>query len=186
MTFAGAWNKPAQEYLDCWRWIDEQFYDQEFFVFNFQEVVDRFGRFPQRNKVLGRENTPEEEEWLNNLPDKFKWWSIHRVLLNGPLILSHTRWSARNFNVWFFSFTFLPFNLNQLRIDVRHSICWTYSFLFAFLNALTSINKCVPTFQWRKKNVVIYIILLMQVADSCQSCSQFFMCQSCYWKWTSS
>ena len=59
-----------------------------FFVFNFQEVVDRFGRFPQRNKVLGRENTPEEEEWLNNLPDKFKWWSIHRVLLpNCPLIL---------------------------------------------------------------------------------------------------
>jgi len=38
-----------------------------------KEVVDRFGRFPQRNKVLGRENTPEEEEWLNNLPVKFKW-----------------------------------------------------------------------------------------------------------------
>ena len=42
-------------------------------MMHFQEVVDRFGRFPQRNKVLGRENTPEEEEWLNNLPDKFKW-----------------------------------------------------------------------------------------------------------------
>ena len=50
-----------------------KFTTRYFFVFNFQEVVDRFGRFPQRNKVLGRENTPEEEEWLNNLPDKFKW-----------------------------------------------------------------------------------------------------------------
>lgn len=38
-----------------------------------KEVVDQFGRFPQRNKVLGRENTPEEDEWLNNLPDRFKW-----------------------------------------------------------------------------------------------------------------
>lgn len=38
-----------------------------------QEVVDQFGRFPQRNKVLGRENTPEEEDWLNNMPDRFKW-----------------------------------------------------------------------------------------------------------------
>lgn len=41
--------------------------------FCIQEVVDQFGRFPQRNKVLGRENTPEEDEWLNNLPDRFKW-----------------------------------------------------------------------------------------------------------------
>lgn len=28
------------------------------------EVIERFGRFPHRNKVLGRENTPEEEEYL--------------------------------------------------------------------------------------------------------------------------
>lgn len=38
-----------------------------------KEVVDRFGRFPQRNKNIGRENTPEEEEWLRDLPDKYKW-----------------------------------------------------------------------------------------------------------------
>lgn len=38
-----------------------------------KEVVDQFGRFPQRNKVLGRENTPDEEEWLNNMPDRFIW-----------------------------------------------------------------------------------------------------------------
>ena len=28
------------------------------------EVIRRFGRFPQRNAVLGRESTPEEIEWL--------------------------------------------------------------------------------------------------------------------------
>lgn len=113
-TFAGAWNKPAQEHLDCWRWIDEQVYDQVFFVFNFQEVVDRFGRFPQRNKVLGRENTPEEEEWLNNLPDKFKWWNIHRVLLNCPLILVI---HADQLEISMFDFfgSTNPHSLNQLK-----------------------------------------------------------------------
>ena len=38
-----------------------------------QEVIDKFGRYPQRNKPLGRENTPEEEEFLNNIPDRYKW-----------------------------------------------------------------------------------------------------------------
>ncbi|MDP7143624.1 MAG: DUF924 family protein [Alphaproteobacteria bacterium] len=28
------------------------------------KVIEAFGRFPQRNAVLGRENTPEEEEYL--------------------------------------------------------------------------------------------------------------------------
>jgi uncharacterized protein (DUF924 family) len=27
-------------------------------------VVDRFGRFPHRNQILGREPTPEEEAYL--------------------------------------------------------------------------------------------------------------------------
>ena len=39
-----------------------------------QEVIDKFGRYPQRNKSLGRENTPEEEEFLKNVPDRYKWW----------------------------------------------------------------------------------------------------------------
>ena len=59
--------------LDHWRMNRMRSLKSSMFVLNFQEVVDRFGRFPQRNKVLGRENTPEEEEWLNNLPDKYKW-----------------------------------------------------------------------------------------------------------------
>ena len=29
-----------------------------------KDVIDRFGRFPHRNKLLGRENTPEEDEYL--------------------------------------------------------------------------------------------------------------------------
>ena len=33
-----------------------------------KEIVDRFGRFPHRNKVLGRTSTQEEEEFLKNNP----------------------------------------------------------------------------------------------------------------------
>lgn len=29
-----------------------------------RDVIERFGRFPHRNAVLGRESTPEEREWL--------------------------------------------------------------------------------------------------------------------------
>ncbi|MGB5633562.1 MAG: DUF924 family protein [Waterburya sp.] len=29
-----------------------------------QEIIDRFGRFPHRNQILGRESTPEEREFL--------------------------------------------------------------------------------------------------------------------------
>ncbi|XP_065072110.1 uncharacterized protein LOC135696594 [Rhopilema esculentum] len=36
-----------------------------------REVVEKFGRFPKRNAVLGRTNTPEEEEILKNYPYNF-------------------------------------------------------------------------------------------------------------------
>lgn len=29
-----------------------------------RDVIVRFGRYPHRNAALGRESTPEEEEWL--------------------------------------------------------------------------------------------------------------------------
>lgn len=29
-----------------------------------RDIIERFGRFPHRNKALGRENTPEEDEYL--------------------------------------------------------------------------------------------------------------------------
>ncbi|HEY0683747.1 MAG TPA: DUF924 family protein [Steroidobacter sp.] len=32
------------------------------------DVVERFGRFPHRNAILGRQSTPEEQEFLKNEP----------------------------------------------------------------------------------------------------------------------
>jgi len=29
-----------------------------------RDIIDQFGRFPHRNKILGRKNTPEEDEYL--------------------------------------------------------------------------------------------------------------------------
>jgi len=35
-----------------------------------KDIVDQFGRFPHRNKLLGRKNTPEEDEYLaSDSPD---------------------------------------------------------------------------------------------------------------------
>jgi uncharacterized protein (DUF924 family) len=33
-------------------------------------IIERFGRFPHRNQVLGRTSTPEEEVWLRENPDR--------------------------------------------------------------------------------------------------------------------
>ena len=38
-----------------------------------KEVIDRFGRYPQRNAMLKRDNTPEEAEFLADLPPEYKW-----------------------------------------------------------------------------------------------------------------
>jgi len=35
------------------------------FAISHKKVIDRFGRFPHRNKILGRDSTPEEVEYLN-------------------------------------------------------------------------------------------------------------------------
>jgi len=37
------------------------------------DVIARFGRFPHRNAVLGRESTPEEKEYLEYLRDAGQW-----------------------------------------------------------------------------------------------------------------
>lgn len=34
-------------------------------------IVERFGRFPHRNHILGRHSTPAEQQWLNS-PEGFK------------------------------------------------------------------------------------------------------------------
>jgi uncharacterized protein (DUF924 family) len=33
-----------------------------------RDIVEKFGRFPHRNAVLGRPNTPEEEAFLKDGP----------------------------------------------------------------------------------------------------------------------
>ena len=36
-----------------------------------KEIIDRFGRYPHRNKILGRESTPEEIEFLKGPGSSF-------------------------------------------------------------------------------------------------------------------
>lgn len=36
-----------------------------------REIIERFGRFPHRNSVLGRDSTPEEEEFLSQPGSSF-------------------------------------------------------------------------------------------------------------------
>lgn len=36
-----------------------------------QNIIERFGRYPHRNKVLGRQSTPEEETFLRDGGDTF-------------------------------------------------------------------------------------------------------------------
>ncbi len=36
-----------------------------------REIIDRFGRFPHRNSILGRESTPEESEFLEQPGSSF-------------------------------------------------------------------------------------------------------------------
>jgi uncharacterized protein (DUF924 family) len=41
------------------------------FALMHRDAIKRFGRFPARNKALGRTNTPEEQEFLNHNPRGF-------------------------------------------------------------------------------------------------------------------
>ncbi|NEO97385.1 MAG: DUF924 domain-containing protein [Symploca sp. SIO2E9] len=41
------------------------------YAYRHLEVIERFGRFPHRNQILGRENTPEEVEFLKQPGSSF-------------------------------------------------------------------------------------------------------------------
>ena len=41
------------------------------FAIKHREVIDRFGRFPHRNQILGRQSTPEEKEFLTQPGSSF-------------------------------------------------------------------------------------------------------------------
>jgi uncharacterized protein (DUF924 family) len=38
---------------------------------NHRAIIEQFGRFPHRNRVLGRANTPAEQEWLRKGGERF-------------------------------------------------------------------------------------------------------------------
>lgn len=41
------------------------------FAYKHKEIIERFGRFPHRNEILGRESTPEEIEFLKQPGSSF-------------------------------------------------------------------------------------------------------------------
>jgi uncharacterized protein (DUF924 family) len=41
------------------------------YAYKHKEIIDRFGHYPHRNKVLGRESTPEEVEFLKGPDSSF-------------------------------------------------------------------------------------------------------------------
>jgi uncharacterized protein (DUF924 family) len=49
----------------------ERALEQMEYVLRHQEIVDRFGRFPHRNAILGRESTPEEIAFLKEPHSSF-------------------------------------------------------------------------------------------------------------------
>ena len=49
--------------------LDEE--DTLGYALRHKEIIDRFGRFPHRNQVLGRESTPEEIEFLKEPNSSF-------------------------------------------------------------------------------------------------------------------
>lgn len=51
----------AAEVPDGWKKAFDGYLE---YAIRHQEIVDRFGRFPHRNAILGRESTPEEIEFL--------------------------------------------------------------------------------------------------------------------------
>ena len=63
-------SEDAADQERCVELVRERCPDTEFlqYAVAHKEVIDRFGRFPHRNAILGRPNTPEEEEYLKD-PD---------------------------------------------------------------------------------------------------------------------
>jgi len=49
----------------------DQAFDQLTYVLRHQEAIERFGRFPHRNAILGRQSTPEEIAFLQEPKSSF-------------------------------------------------------------------------------------------------------------------
>lgn len=59
--------------LDLYRAIDPHKDKEEWIDFAVQhyDIIEQFGRFPHRNALLSRENTPEEDAWLASSDQRF-------------------------------------------------------------------------------------------------------------------
>jgi len=66
MPYMHAENLAAQD--ECVRLVESRLESEStlFHARAHRELIKRFGRFPHRNEVLGRENTPEETEYLRS------------------------------------------------------------------------------------------------------------------------
>ncbi|GGE14019.1 hypothetical protein GCM10011390_36490 [Aureimonas endophytica] len=51
---------------DCVAWMERIGPDNLPFAIEHRDIVQRFGRFPHRNPILGRETTPEERRFLDD------------------------------------------------------------------------------------------------------------------------
>ena len=51
------------------KWFDEPGLERrKKYELQHREIIERFGRYPHRNRVFGRTSTPEEEAFLNEHP----------------------------------------------------------------------------------------------------------------------
>ena len=57
------------------RELNDAGYGTDKYALNHMELIERFGRFPHRNAVLGRRNTPEENEYLKDGKAGFEIYS---------------------------------------------------------------------------------------------------------------
>ncbi len=48
------------------RELNDAGYGSDKYALNHLELIEKFGRFPHRNEILGRENTPEEALYLKD------------------------------------------------------------------------------------------------------------------------
>lgn len=55
------YSRLRDEVPDAWTPVFDGYLD---YAVRHREIIDRFGRFPHRNRILGRESTPDEIEFL--------------------------------------------------------------------------------------------------------------------------
>jgi uncharacterized protein (DUF924 family) len=57
--------------VELFRGLGDGETDSSYYAVRHMEIIERFGRFPHRNEVLGRQTTPEEAEFLTQPGSSF-------------------------------------------------------------------------------------------------------------------